>query len=191
MMVVMPRLVCPGVINDFFHTFLFVFYALFACCTALSTDLFEESEALLNMHMNVIQENAELWVYTYMICMLYACDPRESFYFQAQWVLSLPLFSFPLWRCDYLFLCLSFSLLAPSLSLIATIPFCPSLLFPSLSHPLIQFLSLLYIGGWMRHDRLTEEGRLLQEMSKDDSDIDSYAARLDAILQRKQVCVCA
>jgi len=33
---------------------------------------------------------------------------------------------------------------------------------------------------------LTEEGRLLQQIQKDDNDIDAYAARLGAILDRKQ-----
>jgi len=33
---------------------------------------------------------------------------------------------------------------------------------------------------------LTEEGRLLQQIQKDDNDIDAYAARLGAILERKQ-----
>ena len=33
---------------------------------------------------------------------------------------------------------------------------------------------------------LTEEGRLLQQIQSDDNDIDAYASRLDAILQRKQ-----
>ena len=33
---------------------------------------------------------------------------------------------------------------------------------------------------------LTEEGRLLQQIQGENNDIDAYAARLDAILQRKQ-----
>ena len=33
---------------------------------------------------------------------------------------------------------------------------------------------------------LTEEGRLLQQIQCDDSDIDGYAARLETILRRKQ-----
>lgn len=36
---------------------------------------------------------------------------------------------------------------------------------------------------------LTEEGRLLQQIQGDDNDIDAYATRLDAILERKQVLI--
>jgi kinesin family protein 2/24 len=36
---------------------------------------------------------------------------------------------------------------------------------------------------------LTEEGRLLQQIQGDDNDIDAYATRLDAILERKQTLI--
>jgi kinesin family member 2/24 len=36
---------------------------------------------------------------------------------------------------------------------------------------------------------LTEEGRLLQHIQGENNDIDAYAARLDAILKRKQELV--
>ena len=36
---------------------------------------------------------------------------------------------------------------------------------------------------------LTEEGRLLQQIQGDDNDIDTYATRLDAILERKLLLI--
>ena len=36
---------------------------------------------------------------------------------------------------------------------------------------------------------LTEEGRLLQQIQGEDNDIDAYATRLDAILERKQTLI--